>query len=246
LGEWLRFFALPSVLAIAITFAAVFLLFRRGMQSAVAPLHDRQQLGVKGWIVLCGAAATVLVLMTASVFHWPLGRCTLACALVIVAVVSPFDRDAFAACVKHVSWSTLAFVAGLFVLVAALDSTGVLSAVRGALLSLRAWPDPAALMAAGAAITVVANVANNLPAGVLAGAATAALPAHDALRQGVAIAIDLAPNLSVTGSLATLLWLNALRREGIEMDAWTFLRVGAVVMPAALVPALLSLLLTNR
>jgi arsenical pump membrane protein len=40
----------------------------------------------------------------------------------------------------------------------------------------------------------------------------------------------------VTGSLATILWLTALRREGV--DAWTFLKLGILVMPPALLCAL--------
>jgi arsenical pump membrane protein len=52
------------------------------------------------------------------------------------------------------------------------------------------------------------------------------------------IGVDLGPNLSVTGSLATILWLTALRREGLEVSAWTFLRIGLVAMPPALVLAL--------
>ncbi|WBO60598.1 hypothetical protein GT370_07455 [Acidocella sp. MX-AZ03] len=53
--------------------------------------------------------------------------------------------------------------------------------------------------------------------------------------------MDLGPNLSVTGSLATILWLNALRREGLAMSAWRFLALGAVMMPPALALALLGL-----
>jgi arsenical pump membrane protein len=54
------------------------------------------------------------------------------------------------------------------------------------------------------------------------------------------IGVDLGPNLSVTGSLATILWLVALRREGQAVSAWTFLKLGAVVMPTALVAALVT------
>jgi arsenical pump membrane protein len=59
----------------------------------------------------------------------------------------------------------------------------------------------------------------------------------------VLIGVDLGPNLSVTGSLATILWLTALRREGQNVTAWTFLRLGALVMPPALVLALATLFL---
>jgi arsenical pump membrane protein len=52
------------------------------------------------------------------------------------------------------------------------------------------------------------------------------------------IGVDLGPNLSVTGSLATILWLVALRREGIDVGFWRFLALGIVVMPPALIAAL--------
>jgi arsenical pump membrane protein len=44
----------------------------------------------------------------------------------------------------------------------------------------------------------------------------------------------------VTGSLATILWLVALRREGQEVSAWKFLALGTLVMPSALLASLLS------
>ena len=62
------------------------------------------------------------------------------------------------------------------------------------------------------------------------------MPEH--VRAAILIGVDLGPNLSVTGSLATILWLSALRREGLHVDAWTFLKLGAVVMPPALLLAL--------
>jgi arsenical pump membrane protein len=49
------------------------------------------------------------------------------------------------------------------------------------------------------------------------------------------IGVNLGPNLSVTGSLATILWLLALRREGHDVSAWRFLRLGLMVMPPALI-----------
>ena len=48
------------------------------------------------------------------------------------------------------------------------------------------------------------------------------------------------PNLSVTGSLATILWLAALRREGVQVRALDFLRLGLLVMPPALILSLIA------
>jgi arsenical pump membrane protein len=38
----------------------------------------------------------------------------------------------------------------------------------------------------------------------------------------------------VTGSLATILWLIALRKEKLDVSGWDFLKVGAIAMPVAL------------
>ncbi len=60
------------------------------------------------------------------------------------------------------------------------------------------------------------------------------------LRNAVLSVVDLGPNLSVTGSLATILWLIAIRKENLHVSAWTFLKAGIVVMPPALLLATLA------
>ena len=61
----------------------------------------------------------------------------------------------------------------------------------------------------------------------------------------VLIGVDLGPNLSITGSLATILWLIALRKQGLDVGFLRFLKVGALAMPAALLAAIGGALLTN-
>ena len=72
------------------------------------------------------------------------------------------------------------------------------------------------------------------------GVATGHLPTS--VTSAVLIGVDLGPNLSVTGSLATILWLVALRREDLHVSAWHFLRLGMVVMPPALLAALAAVI----
>jgi len=43
----------------------------------------------------------------------------------------------------------------------------------------------------------------------------------DLVKGAVLNGVDLARNLSVTGSRTTILWLNALCREGLTVSAWT-------------------------
>jgi arsenical pump membrane protein len=94
---------------------------------------------------------------------------------------------------------------------------------------------------AGIIVALASNLLNNLPTGLVA--ATVSQSAHVTLQvtSGALIGVDLGPNLSVTGSLATILWLIALRREGEAVTAWQFLKLGIIVMPPALVVALLAI-----
>jgi arsenical pump membrane protein len=94
---------------------------------------------------------------------------------------------------------------------------------------------------AGVAVALASNLLNNLPMGLIAATTSHAahVPAH--VTGAILIGVDLGPNLSVTGSLATILWLIALRREGEHVDALRFLRLGLLVMSPALLLSLCAL-----
>jgi arsenical pump membrane protein len=81
---------------------------------------------------------------------------------------------------------------------------------------------------------------NNLPVGLM-GAKALQTGQSRSLLNAVLMGVDLGPNLSVTGSLATILWLIALRRDKVEITAWQFLKVGMLAMPLALIGSVLLL-----
>jgi arsenical pump membrane protein len=45
--------------------------------------------------------------------------------------------------------------------------------------------------------------------------------------------------------VATILWLAALRRDGFNADAWSFLKLGLPVTPPALIVALAAVVASN-
>ncbi len=139
---------------------------------------------------------------------------------------------------RGLSWGVLPLVAGLFVMVEALEWAGFANWLAGELRGFAAESAACAVWVAGPGLALASNAVNNLPAGLLAGRVVALAEAPERVRAAVLIAIDLGPNLSVTGSLATLLWLQALRREGVRVGAWQFLRLGVWVMPPPLLLAL--------
>jgi arsenical pump membrane protein len=241
LGAWLRAFALPSIAAIAVTWGVLALLFRAELAPRVETASDVPALSGTGRLAVVGIAGVVLAMLAASALGISLGAPTLAAAVIAIGAVQLRKREAPWPLLEHVSWSVLPLVAGLFVLVAGVGQTGLIAALTDALhAGAHAAPRETA-WGVGALVAFAANLLNNLPAGLIAGTAVNSGPVPDAVRSAIAIGIDLGPNLSVTGSLATILWLVALRREGEHVSAWQFLRIGAVAMPLALVAALACL-----
>ena len=125
-------------------------------------------------------------------------------------------------------------VAGLFVMVEAVDRTHLTAALAHALCQgAEASMDGAAALAGGA-LAAVTNLKNNLSLGLIASTAIAQAHPPQKLVDALLIGVGLGPNLPITGSLATILWLTAIRREGEDVGFWRFLKVGAFVLPQPL------------
>jgi arsenical pump membrane protein len=107
----------------------------------------------------------------------------------------------------------LPLVAGLFVMVEGLARTRVIEQLAQMLRADAQSSTAATSWVAGAIAAVTCNLMNNLPVGLIAGSAVAAASMPPQVAGALLIGVDLGPNLSVTGSLATILWLVALRRE---------------------------------
>jgi arsenical pump membrane protein len=185
-----------------------------------------------------------MVLIISSAFGLSLGPPTFIAALATILFTTRSRNEAIKEVVGAVPWSVLPLVAGLFVLVAALSSPGALHQMSVALLNCGTLPPVSGSLSASFGVAALSNVMNNLPSGLLAGSALQVVSVPDYLRHAILIGTDLGPNLSITGSLATVLWLIALRREGVRISGWTFLKAGMFVMPAALLAAALAIAFT--
>jgi arsenical pump membrane protein len=89
------------------------------------------------------------------------------------------------------------------------------------------------------------NLTNNLSMGLIAATVAHAAQLPSQLTGALLIGVDLGPNLSITGSLATILWLVAIRREGENVSALKFLGLGSLIMPLPLLSSLAALAATT-
>jgi arsenical pump membrane protein len=225
------------------TYVALRFTQRHALNTEVASVGEASPLSPSGKLAAAGIVLTAIVLIGASALGKDLGIPTFVAGAVVTALVLAIARQSPLGILRDVSWSVLPLVAGLFILVEGLNRTGVLLALAASLKAFAASSPQLASWAAGGTVAIASNLVNNLPMGLIAATTNHAadLPAH--VTGAILIGVDLGPNLSVTGSLATILWLIALRRESENVTAMQFLKVGLVVMPPALILALAALLL---
>lgn len=241
LREWLAIYAGAAGVSIVVTLLALWWISRRSLRVTMRKDSAPASLGSSGRLALAGLIVAAVVLIGASAMDVPLGLPTFLAGAVALAIVTLRERDMVMRVARGVSWSVLPLVAGLFVIVAALERAGLLNAGLAGYNALAGHASWAARYVAAFAVAVVSNGMNNLPVALMGGAIVEHAGQATPMAHAILVGVDLGPNLSVTGSLATILWLIAIRRDGVEITAWEFLKVGAVVMPLALAASVVAL-----
>ncbi len=139
--------------------------------------------------------------------------------------------------VRAASVPFLAFVLALGVVVKAVVDNG-LAEWLGALVP--AGASLPSLFALAALAALLANLVNNLPATLLL--VPLAAPSGPGAVLAVLLGVNIGPNLTYAGSLATLLWRRIVQtREIDDGGLGTFTRLGALTTPATLAAAVLAL-----
>ena len=237
LGAWFASFGLASLAAVVLTYAALALIFRRD----VAPplIVDDGLAPAPRALASALLIVSALALVATSSLSGPLGTVTFAFGVVAALVAATRRRDAPLAIVRGIAWPVVALTAGLFVVVEALDAVGVAAAPRELFTWAAHQTAPLAKVTVATATGLVSNVVTNLPVALDAGKYVGHAHPPAALNAAALVGVNAGPNLTVNGSLATLLWLAILRRHDIPISPWRFAAVGLIATPAALIAAAL-------
>jgi arsenical pump membrane protein len=224
----------PTVFAVAVDWVALAPWARRGRASSAVP---DEAWAAEAELPLPRFALVVLALtLVGFAISSPLGIEPLwfavagAVAITVPALARGTTGPALVVHALHPGF--LLFVLGLAVAVAAAGEHGLTSAVTAV---LPAGSSLADLLAIAAVSAVLSNLVNNLPATLILVPVAAPLGAGPVL--AVLVGVNIGPNLTEVGSLATLLWRRVVRAEGIELSLLEFMRLGAVTVPIALAGA---------
>ncbi|MFN2460898.1 MAG: SLC13 family permease [Candidatus Velthaea sp.] len=239
LASWLHGLLVPSVVSIAVTFAALAVVFRRALRGLVEA-RDAVAPGAPAATAVLTLTLAACALVLTSSLGGPLGIATLALGTLAFFVTTARDKRRAALIVRGIAWPIVPLTAALFVVVGAIDNAGALAATQRLIMWCGHLGAPLATLSTGGALAVASNVVNNLPVALNVGETFSAARPSEHLANAALVGINLGPNLTTNGSLATILWLAILRRSGHAISPLRFLQVGTLTALPALAAALMA------
>jgi arsenical pump membrane protein len=230
--------ALPWLAAIGTEYVVLRRFFRTDLSAGADPQDtgDRPPLPR---FALATVACTLAGFVVASVIGVNPAWAAFAGAAVLAVRALLRRRTTPTALVKAAAVPFLGFVLALGIVVRALVDHGLGSALGHAVPGGTGLP---ALLALAALAAVLANLINNLPAVLVLLPLTS--PQGPGAVLAVLLGVNIGPNLTYAGSLATLLWRRIVRAHETDVDLGEFTRLGAVAVPASLAVAVVALWLS--
>jgi arsenical pump membrane protein len=176
----------------------------------------------------------------------PLSLVALSGALLLLIGALFWKQTSLGQTAKRISWSIFGFIAGMFIVVRAIEDTGLTTMFGNWLIRLSGGTSFGAVMVGTAGAAVGTNLINNVPMAVvmisaLSGIQHASLSIQHGFIAATIFGCDLGPNLTTVGSLATVLWLLILRQRDVDVSGLDYFKVGVVVTPLMLVAGALTI-----
>jgi arsenical pump membrane protein len=252
---FLRFSAImfiPATVAVVSNTLLFSYLFRFDLKGRYLAIEERFQPQNRGFFTLAvvSLAAILASIFVASVVHVPIGVVALAGGILLVLLCWPRNWFTPGQAVDAVSWNLIVLVLGLFLVVQAVENAGLTQRLDSLARSGSAGQSFGQILAVAAGTAIGSNLINNIPMTVVVStvlhSSTAATTSKQALGSAALIGTNIGPNLTITGSLATLIWLNIVQRRGMAITARQYLRLGIVTTPVIFLSAVIGLWLSLR
>jgi arsenical pump membrane protein len=233
--DFAAYMFLPTLAAIVVNYVIFRLMFKDAIKVKYEQEKDvdLRRLITSKSMVAVGIAVLAFVLIAcglASGAGIPLSAVT---TVGVIAIYLAERRPLFRT--KRVSWRVVAFVISLFIVVKGLEVSGVNAIVGGAILSVVGQDPVAATFFMSMASAFLCNVVNNIPmTAMMVPISTSIAQTPDmalAMAYSLVIGSNLGANITITGALAGILWIETAKAEKWSTGISEFIRVGLMVTP---------------
>ncbi len=251
LSSFLRLLTIPCLVVIGVNIGVFFLLYHRFLRGTFDLKRlPAQEEAIKNshyfryTCIILGLVAIAYIVASATQF--PLSLIAISGALLLFAGALYWKQSGVVQIGKQISWSIFGFIAGMFIIVQAVESTGLTERFGQLLLHFSGGTSFGAAMVGTLGAALGTNLVNNVPmAVILTSSLHSVQHAPLAVRHGFIAATifgcDLGPNLTTVGSLATVMWLLILRQRNMDVSGLDYFKVGVLVTPLMLLVGALTI-----
>ncbi len=214
-----------AIVGWAISFVALRLVFARLLATPLPPLASTSHAATgRQRAVLALLLTAIVAYPVVGALGGPVWSVALGAALLAMTLVGRDPELAPTRLIhRGVSWSTLAFLLAVLVMALGLRDVGLVD-------RLAAVYEGAGVVTIGVTSALGSALLNNHPMALVNMLALDGEPAARVL--AALVGGDLGPRLLPMGSLAGLLWIEQLRRQGVAIGLGTFVKVGlALTVP---------------
>jgi arsenical pump membrane protein len=134
---------------------------------------------------------------------------------------------------RDINWDIVLFMFSIFLVVQGLEVAGITNLLASTLLATSKLPSFLGIFASSMVVTVGASFMNNWPMTILGLLSIQHIGASGSALTGLIfsniIGNNLGPHFFPLGSLAIVIWLETMKRKGINISLKEYLKVGAVL-----------------
>jgi arsenical pump membrane protein len=253
LGEYIKYLFLPGILVVGANLILFRYIFRREISTISRNYQSPESIKVDKYFLLIsiGLGFIALGYIFVSILGLPLFYPAIGGAGLLIFVSFWFKRLKINKLSSGISWNIFLFIFALALLIKGLDNAGITNSIANLLASLAHLGTLPALLSVTFGTAIGSNLINNWSMMMVSVSSLANLAGQTqgfdkVLIYGAIMGADLGPNITILGSLSSMLWLILLRQRGLDIRPVQFLKLGLIVTPVLLIIGVLSLYLCSR
>lgn len=238
--SYLQVMLLPTLAAGTVSCALLFLLFRKKLSSPINASYETVIIEDKLllWVGIAHLAVCTLILAVGSyigIEMWLVSLLSVISLFLFNAVTAIVRRkmpSALGACLRRAPWDLIPFVLSMFVIVEALNMTGVTDEI------FKLLGTSGSVWKYGVSSFLAANLINNIPMSVLFASILDSAPSNMDAIYATVVGSNLGACFTPIGALAGIMWSSILREHNLKFGYLDFLKTGITVAIPALAAAL--------
>jgi len=243
---------MPNIISIFASLVVLYVYFNRSIpktydetmvQTPMSAIQHKTLFTITWYCI----AFLIVGYICSEMFSIPISLITSLAALFLLICGSYFRVIHVPTVIKNAPWAIIFFSIGMYVIVYGLKNVGLTTIITSVITLFIKKGSFLATIGTGFLAAFLSSIMNNLPTIMINSIALKDIYATEIAQQltiyANIIGTNLGPKITPIGSLATLIWLHVLRRDGIYISWAYYFKIGLILTIPTLTVTLISLII---